>query len=122
MRLLPLALLFPLAACGYAPPPQTDTASAPYQTAFDACSASVPDAVDRHNAKTGLAWMAGGITRWSAIDTGMNACMAGKGWGHLRPCTPDELHHGNTTPGLTVTAAGIRCSAPPTTAANKSPA
>jgi hypothetical protein len=70
----------------------------------------VPDAVDRNNAKKGLTWMAGAVTRWSEIDTAMDKCMADKGWGHTRACTTEELrtHTGNQI----VTRDGISCSDP----------
>ena len=108
----PLLIVLLLAGC-YAPPPQTDTGNPQYQADLDTCSSSVATGVDKRNAKTGLAWFAGGVTRWSAIDTGVNACMDQHGWGHTRPCTPDELRNGNKTPGLVVTATGIRCSDSP---------
>ena len=113
IRLACLLALGTLCGCGYAPPPRTDTASAKYQADYDACDSSVPDKVDRQNAKTGLSWFTGGVTRWSRIDSGMNSCMEAKGWGYTRACTADELR--GAKPGsLTVTRDGIRC-----TVANK---
>lgn len=110
--LVPLLLILCAAACSYSPPARTDTASPKYQADLDACTTSVPEAVDKHNAKTGLAWMTGGLTRWSAIDSGVDACMGGHGWGHVRACTAEELRNGNRTQSLVVTARGIRCSDP----------
>lgn len=109
------ALAVGLGACSYAPPAQTNTASPKYQADLDSCETSVPDGVDKRNAKRGLTWMAGGVTRWSRIDDGLNACMGGKGWGHLRACTADELRQGSKTQAtgtLTVTRDGIRCTDP----------
>jgi hypothetical protein len=108
--LLAAALAAPLAACGYTPPAHTDTEAPQYQADLDTCQSSVPDAVDRNNAKKGLTWIAGGATRWFQIDTAMDNCMADKGWGHTRACTAEELrsHTGNQT----VTRDGIRCSDP----------
>lgn len=101
-----------LAGCGYTPPGQTDTNSAKYQADYTACDQSVPGVVDKHNAKTGLAWISGPVTRWSRIDSAMNTCMADKGWGHARACTSDELRLGNQAGSLVVTRNGIRCSDP----------
>ena len=112
MRTATLLSLLTLAACSYSPPAHTDTASPKYQADLNACSTSVPDAIDKRNAKTGLAWMAGGVTRWPAIDNGIKSCMDQHGWGHVRACTPEELALGNRAPGLVVTAAGLRCSDP----------
>ncbi len=108
------ALTAGLVACSYAPPAQTDTASPKYQADYDACQASVPDGVDKRNAKRGLTWFAGGVTRWSRIDDGLNTCMGGKGWGHLRACTAEELRQDDKTRAktLTVTRDGIRCTDP----------
>lgn len=108
--ILLLAALLP--ACSYSPPPQTNTGSPQYRADLNTCSTTVPDAIDKRAAKTGLAWFANGVTRWGAIDDGVKACMEQHGWGHLRACTPAELAHANTTPGLVVTAAGVRCSDP----------
>lgn len=111
LPLLPL-LLATLAACAYAPPPRTDTASPAYQSDYTACDTAVPDAVNKRNAKTGLAWMASPFTRWGQLDDGMNACMAAKGWGRVRACTPDELRAGNRAGSLVVTARGVQCADP----------
>ncbi len=98
--------------CGYTPPPSTDTAAPAYKTDYAACDASVPDAVNKRNAKTGHAWFASPITRWSMLDNGMNECMAGKGWGQLRACTADELKAGNRNGPLVVTARNGQCRDP----------
>ncbi len=99
-----------LAACGYAPPAQTDVDSPKYQADLDACQSTVPDTVDRANAKRGLTWMAGPVTRWSRIDAAMGQCMGEKGWGRTRACTAEERRTG--TGNQTVTRDGIRCSDP----------
>ncbi len=105
------ALLVP-ASCGYTPPPRTDTSSPTYQTAVDACDDAVSSAVNKRNAKTGLAWLASPVRRWSQIGDGVSACMAQKGYGRTRACTPAELRQGNRSPNLVVTASGIQCSDP----------
>ena len=113
--LFPFLAALLLAACA-GTPPAAEAGSAAYRTDHDACDAAVPGAVNKRNAKTGLAWFASPITRWGDIAEGMNACMAGKGWGRTRTCTPAELAAGSRTPGLLVTATGIRCSDPGTRA------
>lgn len=114
MRHLPPLLLAAaiLAACGYTPPPQANAASPAYKTDYAACDSAVPQAVNRRNAKTGLAWISSPVTRWSQIDDGMNACMAAKGWGRVRACTTNELGAGNRTGSLVVTARGVQCADP----------
>lgn len=108
--LLGSALL--VAACGYTPPGETDTQSARYRADREACGSSVPSAVNRRNAKTGLAWFASPVTRWSQIGDGLNECMAGKGWGRVRTCTAEELRQGNRTSSLMVTPSGVQCADP----------
>ena len=112
LRIASLLSLCTAAACGYSPPPRTDTAAPAYQAAVDGCDASVSSAVDRQNAKTGLAWLASPVRRWSQIGDGVSACMAKKGYGRTRACTPEELRQGNRTPSLVVTASGIECADP----------
>jgi hypothetical protein len=94
------SLIGSLAGCSYSPPARTDTSSAKYQADLDGCESSVPDGVDRRNAKTGLGWAAGALTRWSRIDSGLNAC------------TAEELRQGRAAGSLVVTRDGIRCSDP----------
>lgn len=101
-----------LAACGESPSASTNPGNAAYKTDFAACDGTVPGAVNKRNAKTGLAWFASPITRWGQIDDGMNACMAEKGWGRVRACTQDELRAGNRTGSLVVTARGVQCADP----------
>ena len=111
--ILVLFALSGLAACGPRPPP-ADARTAAFRGDQDACEASVPDAVNKRNAKTGLAWFSSPVLRWGQIDDGMSACMQGKGWGRTRACTAEELRAGNRAPNLRVTAAGIRCTDPAT--------
>jgi hypothetical protein len=103
-------LVAPLASCGYAPPAQTDTESPKYQADLDTCQSSIPDTVDRRNAKRGLTWVAGGVTRWPEIDAAIGKCMSDKGWGRVRACTPEERRTG--TGNQTVTRDGVRCADP----------
>ena len=114
-RILPLTALGAaalLAACGYAPPPRTDTAAPRYQADLDACETAVPAAVNRTNAKTGLAWFSSPVRRWFQIDDGVSDCMAGKGWGRVRACTAEELRRGDRNASTVVTASGVRCADP----------
>ena len=108
-----LLVLVGLAACGYQAPPRTDTASPAFAAARDACEDSAAKQVNQRNAKTGLAWMASPVRRWSQIGDATAACMDGKGFGRVRWCTPEELRNGNRQNGLIVTASGIQCSDPP---------
>lgn len=85
-------------------------ASAKYRVDVEACDASVPEGVDKRNAKTGLAWFGGPVTRWGQIDDAMNACMGGKGWGRVRACTADELRTGSPT--RIVTRSSVQCADP----------
>ena len=120
-RILPLVAALVVSGCGYTPPGGTNTQSTAYRADLEACDASVPDAVDKRNAKTGLAWFGGPATRWGQIDVAMNACMGAKGWGQIRACTADELRTG--APTRVVTRQGVRCAdpaKPPTQGAGKS--
>ena len=111
MRPLPalLTTCLLLSGCGGSPP--VPPAEVPqYEAERDACRTNAADAVDGRAAKTGLAWFASSVTRWSRIDDRTDACMARRGWGRVRSCTADELRTGGGN--RTVTAAGIRCSDP----------
>lgn len=101
-----LALL--AAGCGGGPG-GAEVGSPAYRADLDTCGTSVAQAVNKRNAKTGLAWMASGVTRWSEIDGGVAACMEQKGWGRERACTEAERVGGNRTRSLVVTAQGVRC-------------
>lgn len=105
------ASLVLLAACGTTPKPGPGTRAADEE----ACSASVPDAVDKRNAKTMLSWVAGPVRRWGQIDSATTACMAERGRGTTRACTEAELRSAPDALGpvvRTVTANGIRCTDP----------
>lgn len=112
LRSLVLLAALLATACGYTPPGRVDAASPKYAADLDACDASVPDAVNKRNAKTGHSWFLSPITRWSQIDDGLNACMAGKGWGRVRSCTAEELRSGGRAGGMVVTARGVQCADP----------
>lgn len=107
-----LSTLLVLSACGYTPPPRTDTAAAQYETDLDKCRDDAASAVNKRNAKTGLSWFASPVTRWGQIDDGVSACMAARGYGRTRTCTAEELRTGGGN--RVVTASGLRCSDPPT--------
>lgn len=103
-----------LAGCGYTPPPHTDIAAPAYIADRDACERMSASEVNKTNAKTGLAWFSSPVRRWSQISDTTQACMAGKGYGRLRWCTPDELRGGNRQGGSVVTSSGLQCVDPPT--------
>jgi len=111
--LVPTLLLLVLAACGYEPLAQTDVSTPTYTADLDACQDSAAKEVNARNAKTGLAWFSSPVRRWGQIEDGVQACMAGKGYGRLRWCSEDELRTGAKSGTVVVTAAGIRCSEPP---------
>ena len=113
MRLRIVPLLLGVAACGYHPPPQTNTASPAYVADRDACETQSAEAVNKRNAKTGLDWMASPVRRWGQIADATQNCMAGKGYGRLRWCTPTELREGSRRGDVVVTASGVQCSDPP---------
>ena len=110
-RALLLMSIMLVPGCGYSPPPATDTDAPQYEADIDACSTAATKAVDGRNAKKGLTWFAGSVTRWPEIDDRVTACMTGKGYGRTRVCTAEELRTGGGN--RTVTTAGIRCSDPP---------
>ncbi len=106
--------LLALAACGYDPPPHTDTASPAYVADRDACEDKSASDVNRVNAKTGLAWFSSPVRRWGQIADTTQACMAGKGYGRVRWCTAEELRSGSRQGTMIVTSSGVQCSDPPT--------
>lgn len=114
MKFLAIVPLLTLAACGYHPPPQTNTASPAYVADRDACEDKSASDVNKANAKTGLAWFSSPVRRWGQIADTTQACMAGKGYGRLRWCTADELLSGNHQGTVFVTSSGVQCSDPPT--------
>ena len=97
-----------LMGCGGSSP--AGASSTRYQADYASCDKTVPEAVNKRNAKTGLAWFASPVTRWSQIDNGVNRCMQAKGWGAVRPCTDEERRQGAGS--LVVTARGINCRDP----------
>ncbi len=113
MRAAGLALLLALAACGYEPPRQTNTSTPTYTADLDTCRDQSASEVNTTNAKTGLAWFASPVRRWSQIDDATRSCMAGKGYGQVRWCTADELRQGSRRGDMIVTASGVQCSDPP---------
>ena len=111
--LLALSVLT-LAACGYHPPPQTNTSSPAYIADRDTCEDKAASDVNKTNAKTGLAWFSSPVRRWGQIADATQNCMAGKGYGRLRWCTADELRGGSRQGSVIVTASGVQCADPPT--------
>ena len=114
MKLLAILPLLTLAACGYQPPPQTNTENPAYIADRDKCEDTSAGDVNKTNAKTGLAWFRSPFRRWSQIADATQSCMAGKGYGRLRWCTADELRSGNRQGNVIVTSTGVQCSDPPT--------
>src|SRR4051794_29429024 len=108
----PALLLLAFAACSYKPAPR-DVGKPAYTADLKACQDSAASDVNKRNAKTALAWFSAPVRRWGQISEGVQACMAGKGYGGLRGSSDGELPSGSTSGGLVVTSAGVRCSDPP---------
>ena len=83
------------------------------KTDLDACQDQAATKVNETNAKTGLAWFASPVRRWSQIGGATRACMAAKGYGEVRWCTADELRRGSRQGDVIVTASGVQCVDPP---------
>jgi hypothetical protein len=103
-----------LAGCGYQPSPRVDTANPAYIADRDACEDKSSGDVNKASAKTGLAWLTSPVRRWGQISDTTQACMASKGYGRVRWCTPEELRSGNHQGNMIVTSSGVQCSDPPT--------
>ena len=114
MKTLPLAALLTLTACGYQAPPRVDTTSPVYTADRDTCEDTSATAVNRQNAKTGLAWFSSPFRRWGQISDATQSCMANHGYGRLRWCTAEELRSGDRQGNVIVTSSGVQCSDPPT--------
>ena len=102
-----------VAGCGYRPPAQTNTDAPAYHTDLTACRATARTATNTQNVKKFLGWVASPVTRWGDIDDAVRTCMADKGYGRLRWCTPEELRTGTRGSGVVVTSAGVQCTDPP---------
>ena len=113
MKFCSILFLLGLAACGYQPPPQTNTTNPAYVADRDTCEGQSASAVNKTNAKTGLAWFSSPFRRWGQIADATQSCMAAKGYGRVRWCTADELRNGNRQGNVIVTASGVQCSDPP---------
>lgn len=105
-----------VAACGYRPPAQTNTEAPSYHTDLTACRATARTDTNTQDVKKFLRWVASPVTRWGQIDDALQTCMASKGYGRLRWCTPEELRTGTRSAGVVVTSAGVQCTDPPSPA------
>jgi hypothetical protein len=108
-----LVLALAAAGCADRSAAEADTSAPSYRADRDSCRDTAATDVNKRNAKTGLAWLSSPVRRWGQISDGVDACMAGKGYGRLRWCTEDELRGGKTTGKVVVTASGLQCSDPP---------
>jgi len=109
MRLALVLAGLALAGCGYAAPSEVDRSAPAYRADLGKCEDTAASDVNKQNAKTGLAWFASPVRRWGQIGDAVQSCMADKGYGRLRWCTPEELRSGNGV----ATAAGLKCEEPP---------
>ena len=105
-----LVLALAAASCGYTPPAQVNTSAPAYRADLDSCEDTAATAVNARSVKTGLAWFSAPVRRWGQIEDATQSCMAGKGYGRVRWCTPEEARSGH----VVATAAGLQCADPPT--------
>ena len=75
--LLPVGLL---GACALDPNVVVERDLAAYRVDLAACRASVGEAVDRENIKTGPAWAASPVRRPFQVRTGVRNCLSAKGY------------------------------------------
>ena len=85
MKRLILLMVLPAAGCGaYAPAlqagAQTDVSAPAYQADLQACQTQSAVAVDKRNAKTGLAWLASPVRRPFQVRAEIRSCLKGKGY------------------------------------------
>lgn len=65
---------------GYEPRVDTDRAAPKYQSDLAACQESSVDAVNKRNAKSGLAWFSSPVRRPFQIREAIRACVKAKGY------------------------------------------
>lgn len=83
MKRFVLLMVLPAAGCsGYAPAMQagTDVSSPAYQADLSACQDQSAAAVDKRNAKTGLAWFASPVRRPFQVRAEIRTCLRTKGY------------------------------------------
>ena len=80
-RIVVLLGVLAVAGCyGYEPRVETDRAAPKYQADLAACQQSSVDAVNKRNAKTGLAWLSSPVRRPFQIREAIRSCVREKGY------------------------------------------
>ncbi len=80
-RMVVLLGVLAVAGCsGYEPRAETDRAAPKYQADLAACQQSSVDAVNKRNAKTGLAWISSPVRRPFQIREAIRSCVREKGY------------------------------------------
>lgn len=81
VRMMILLGMLSVAGCsGYEPPTMTDRAAPQYQADLAACQEESVDAVNKRNAKTGLAWISSPVRRGSQIRAAIRDCIRAKAY------------------------------------------
>lgn len=80
-RMVVLLGVLAVAGCaGYEPRAETDRSAPKYQADLLACQQSSVDAVNKRNAKTGLAWFSSPVRRPFQIREAIRSCIREKGY------------------------------------------
>ena len=80
-RMVILLGVLAVAGCaGYEPRVETDRSAPKYQADLAACQQSSVDAVNKRNAKTGLAWFSSPVRRPFQIREAIRSCVREKGY------------------------------------------
>ena len=80
-RMVVLLGVLAVAGCaGYEPRAETDRSAPKYQADLAACQESSVDAVNKRNAKTGLAWLSSPVRRPFQIREAIRSCVREKGY------------------------------------------
>ena len=80
-RMVILLGVLAVAGCaGYEPRTETDRSASKYQADLAACQQSSVDAVNKRNAKTGLAWFSSPVRRPFQIREAIRSCVREKGY------------------------------------------
>ncbi len=80
-RMVVLLGVLAVAGCyGYEPRVETDRSAPKYQADLASCQQSSVDAVNKRNAKTGLAWISSPVRRTFQIREAIRSCVREKGY------------------------------------------
>ncbi len=80
-RIVVLSGLLAVTGCyGYEPRVETDRTAPKYQADLAACQETSVDAVNKHNAKSGLDWFSSPVRRPFQIREAIRSCVRAKGY------------------------------------------